>query len=75
MKAPLIYIAVASAKGKELSPARISAIAQARRLRVVSVLQGRRGMKLTIRPLALAEIKLIAAPRLRDQRGYFGSAA
>jgi dTDP-4-dehydrorhamnose 3,5-epimerase len=28
-------------------------------------------MKLTIRPLALAEIKLIAAPRLRDQRGYF----
>jgi dTDP-4-dehydrorhamnose 3,5-epimerase len=28
-------------------------------------------MKLTIRPLALPEIKLIAAPRFRDQRGYF----
>jgi dTDP-4-dehydrorhamnose 3,5-epimerase len=28
-------------------------------------------MKLDIRPLALPEIKLIRAPRLRDQRGYF----
>jgi dTDP-4-dehydrorhamnose 3,5-epimerase len=28
-------------------------------------------MKLTIRPLALPEIKLISAPRFRDQRGYF----
>jgi dTDP-4-dehydrorhamnose 3,5-epimerase len=28
-------------------------------------------MKLSIRPLALPEIKLISAPRYRDQRGYF----
>jgi len=28
-------------------------------------------MKLSIRPLALPEIKLISAPRFRDQRGYF----
>jgi len=28
-------------------------------------------MKLSIRPLALPEIKLIGAPRFRDQRGYF----
>jgi dTDP-4-dehydrorhamnose 3,5-epimerase len=28
-------------------------------------------MKLTIRPLALPEIKLISAPRFGDQRGYF----
>jgi dTDP-4-dehydrorhamnose 3,5-epimerase len=28
-------------------------------------------MKLTVRPLALPEIKLIAAPRFRDPRGYF----
>ena len=28
-------------------------------------------MKLNIRPLELPEIKLIAAPRFRDQRGYF----
>jgi len=28
-------------------------------------------MKLTIRPLALPEIKLISALRFRDERGYF----
>jgi len=28
-------------------------------------------MKLSIRPLALPEIKLISAPRFRDPRGYF----
>ena len=28
-------------------------------------------MKLTIRPLALPEIKLISAPRFGDQRGHF----
>src|SRR5437879_12585470 len=28
-------------------------------------------MKLSIRPLALPEIKLIGAPRFRDPRGYF----
>jgi dTDP-4-dehydrorhamnose 3,5-epimerase len=28
-------------------------------------------MKLSIRPLALPEIKVIGAPRFRDQRGYF----
>src|ERR1700751_3867693 len=28
-------------------------------------------MKLTIRPLALPEIKLISAPRFREHRGYF----
>src|SRR5947209_10114093 len=28
-------------------------------------------MKLSIRPLALPEIKLIGAPRFRDERGYF----
>src|ERR1043166_7477917 len=28
-------------------------------------------MRLSIRPLALPEIKLIGAPRFRDQRGYF----
>jgi dTDP-4-dehydrorhamnose 3,5-epimerase len=28
-------------------------------------------MKLSIRPLALPEIKLIGAPRFRDRRGYF----
>lgn len=28
-------------------------------------------MKLTIRPLALPEIKLISTPRFRDERGYF----
>jgi dTDP-4-dehydrorhamnose 3,5-epimerase len=28
-------------------------------------------MKLSIRPLALPEIKLIGAPRFRDQRGHF----